>query len=184
MVPAPIRYTFTWEDYVSLDKAVRQDNFWKRNQLVLVPLFLMTCVLVGLVAVPLAKGRPVYPILAEAFSSVYFWIALPAFLLVILGANRIERGLWYKRQRIDGVEITAAFDDADCLTLESRDGTSKVRWNAIRKVTTDETAHILLQENRMVGIALPKRAFTSDADFAAARAYIESKIASTRNTTT
>jgi hypothetical protein len=181
MVPAPIRYTFVWEDYVSLDKAVRQENVWKRYQLIIVPAFLMACVTIGLMLPAFVAGRPLWPVMSNALTSFYFWLAIPAFVLLVLGANHMERKLWYRRQRISGVEVEAVFDASDGIRLESKDGVSLLKWAGMRKIVSDEHAHTLLQENRMVGVCLPRRAFASNAEFTAAKAFIEQKIADARS---
>jgi hypothetical protein len=181
MAPAPVRYTFAWDDYVGLDLALRRESFMKRNQLVIVPLFLTLCVIGFAFGISAVSGQPAGRFFTEIASNIYIWLLPIALVPVILIANRIERRIWYKRQRVDGLEIEARFDDPKGLRLESVNGGGVNAWSAIRKVVTVGATHVVLLENRMVGVCLPRRAFASDADFDAAKAHIERKISEARS---
>jgi hypothetical protein len=175
MAPASVRYTYSWDDYVALDRALRKDNVWKRHQLIIVPVFLTLCMAGLVIGMNTWNGRSITATIPALLSTPYFWLAPFAFVPLILGANRIERGIWYKRQKIDGVEVTVRFDDPGGLSLSTRDGAGVIAWRAIRKVTGEATMHVVLQDNRMVGVCLPRRAFASDAEFDGAKAFIEQK---------
>jgi hypothetical protein len=181
MAPASVRYAYGWDDYVSLDAALRRESFLKRHQLIIVPLFLTLCVLGFAFGLSAWKGQPAGRLFSDIASNAYLWLVPPAFAVLVIVANRIERRIWYKRQLVDGMEIEVAFDDPRGLLLESKQGSGVNAWGSIRKVVTVRGTHVVLIENRMVGICIPRRAFASDAEFDAARSHIERKAAEARS---
>jgi hypothetical protein len=176
MAPAPVRYTYCWDDYVALDKALRRESFLKRYQLLIVPVFLTLCIVGVMAGLQAYQGRDVGRSLSVLLTFGWFWLIPFAIVPVILIANRIERGIWYKRQRIDGKDVDVVFDDPKGLSLATKDGAGVIAWSAIRKIATDGGMHVVFQDNRLVGVCLPRRAFASDAAFDEARAFIEARI--------
>jgi hypothetical protein len=183
MAPAPIRFTYSWDDYVGLDRALRRESFLKRHQLVIVPLFLTVCVVGFAFGLSAWNGQPARRFFTEIASNIYIWLLPVVFVPLILVANWIEKRLWYRRQRVDGTEITIHFDDPRGLGQESKVAGGVSAWSALRKVVTISGMHVVLFENRMIGICLPRRAFASDAHFDATKAHIEQKIAEARSAT-
>jgi hypothetical protein len=181
MAPAPIRYTYAWGDYVALSRVVRRESFWRRNQTVVVPALLTLGMLAGILAVTAWKGNDVGRALRFVLTTWHFWLLPPTLIVLILFFNRLELGMWYRKQKIDGVDVAVSFDDPKGLRTETKDGSSVIAWRAIRKVETEGDMHVVLQQNRIVGVCLPRRAFASDADFAAAKTYIEDSLAQDRS---
>jgi hypothetical protein len=181
MAPAPVRFTYTWDDYVALNRVLRRESFWKRNQLVLVPVLLTGTLLAGVVAITAWNGHDVGRALRIAFTTWPFWLLPPFLIVLILIFNRLELGMWYRRQKVDGLEVRSDFDDPQGLRFHTMDGSGVIAWSAIRKVGTDSGVHVVLQRNRMTGVCLPRRAFSSDVDFDAAKAHIERKVEDKRS---
>jgi hypothetical protein len=182
MAPASIRYTYCWDDYVALSRIVRRESAWKRYQIIIVPAAMTLALLAGLAAVSAWNGNDVGRAVRFVLSTWQFWLLPPSLMILIPIINRIELAVWYKRQRIDEVEISVMFDDPLGLRSESKDGAGVIAWSAIRKVATKGDMHVVLQQNRIVGVCLPRRAFASDAHFAAARTHIEDQMARRRST--
>jgi hypothetical protein len=181
MAPAPIRYTYAWDDYVALSRVVRRESFWKRNQIVVVPVLLTLCMFAGVLAVTAWNGRDVGRAARIVLTTWHFWLLPPVLVVLIRFFNWLELVVWYRRQKVDGLEVRISFDDPQGLRTESKDGSGVIAWRAIRKVETEGGMHVVLQENRLVGVCLPRRAFASDADFDAAKSHIERKVAETRS---
>jgi hypothetical protein len=182
MAPAPIRYTYGWSDYVALDRALRQESFLKRYQLVVVPVFLTSCIAAVSSGMDAWKGQDFFGSLSALVSTGWFWLTPVAIAPLIHGANHIELRLWYRRQRADGMEVEVKFDEPGGLSLASRDGAGTISWDAIRKVSTTDNMHVVLQNNRVVGVCLPRRAFASDSDFDGVKSFIDAKIKERRGT--
>jgi hypothetical protein len=107
-----------------------------------------------------------------------FWVIVAALVPLIWFLNRLELGVYYRRQRIDGHEISVSFDDEKGIMSEGPSGTGVIAWAGVRRLASDADAHVVLYENRMIGLCLPRRAFASQQAFDDAARYISARIAS------
>jgi hypothetical protein len=170
--PEPVSFTYTYADYKVLNRLMRRDSLWKRTQYIRVPLF--AAVLVVSIAVFLGSN-PV-DALQEALATWQLWAFLAAIFPFIALMNEIELRLFYRRQRIDRTQVLVSFDDERGITTESTVGLGTLPWKVIRKIVSDADAHVILYENRAIGLCLPRRAFGSQQAFDDAAVYVNSHI--------
>jgi hypothetical protein len=176
--PAPISFTYGFADYLALNRLMRRDSLWKRTQLVRVPLAAALAV-AGLIALQSAiYDRSVTRALGQLVVIWEFWAIVAASLPLVLILNRLELWVYYRRQRLDGTTISVSFDDGKGISSESPVGSGVIPWSSMRKLVSDADAHVLLYENRMIGLCLPRRAFAGEQAFTDTAAYIRTHLSS------
>ncbi len=175
--PAPISFVYSFADYQALNRLMRRDSLWKRMQFVRV-LLAVAVAIAAIVAIHAAmNGRSATRALAQLPAMWEFWVIVAAFVPLVLFLNRLELGVYYRRQRIDGQTITVDFDDEKGLASEGPSGAGVIKWTGVRKLVSDVDAHVVLYENRMIGLCLPRRAFASQQAFDDAGRYIAERLA-------
>jgi hypothetical protein len=178
--PGRITFTYGFADYLALNRLMRRDSLWKRTQFIRVPLAVALAV-AAIIAIHAAmNGRSVGQALGQLPVMWEFWVLIAAILPLVLFLNRLELGVYYRRQRIDGQAISISFDDEKGITSEGPSGTGVIAWNGVRKLVSDADVHVILYENRMIGLCLPRRAFASQQAFDDLARYVEARIASGR----
>jgi hypothetical protein len=176
--PEPIVFTYSFADYQALNRLMRRDSLWKRTQFIRVPVAIAAAV-AGIVAIHAAMtGRSAPRALALLPVMWEFWALIAGLVPLIWFLNRLELGVYYRRQRIDGQMITVSFDDEKGILSEGPSGTGAIAWSGVRKLVSDAEAHVLLYENRMIGLCLPRRAFASQEAFDHVARYVAERLAS------
>jgi hypothetical protein len=175
--PGPISFTYSFADYQAQNRLMRRDNLWKRMQFVRVPLAAAVAI-AAIVAIHAAmNGRSAATALAHLPAMWEFWVIVAALIPLASFLNRLELGVYYRRQRIDGQTITVRFDDEKGIVSEGPTGAGVTGWTGVRKLVSDPDAHVVLFENRMIGLCLPRRAFASQQAFDDAARYVSARIA-------
>jgi YcxB-like protein len=175
--PGSITFAYSYPDYLALNRLMRRDNLWKRTQFIRVPLAAAVAVAGFVVAQAAYSDQNIAGALSQILVSWEFWAIIAASPVLVWVINWIELRLYYRRQRIDGAMISVSFDDRKGITSEGPTGTGIVPWSAVRKIVSDANAHVVLYENRAIGLCLPRRAFATQKAFDEAAAYIAAKIA-------
>jgi hypothetical protein len=175
--PEPITFKYGFADYQALNRLMRRDSLWKRTQFIRVPVAIAAAV-AAIVAIHAAmSSQSVARALGQLPAMWEFWVIVPAVLPLVWFLNRLELGVYYRRQRIDGQAITVSFDDEKGIMSEGPSGLGAIGWTGVRTLVSDADAHVVLYENRMIGLCLPRRAFASQKAFDDAALYISARIA-------
>ncbi len=174
--PGSITFAYSYPDYLALNRLMRRDNLWKRTQFIRVPLAAFLAVAGFVVAQSAYRGQSIAGAFNQVLVSWEFWAIIAASPVLVWIINRIELRLYYRRQRIDGAMISISFDDKKSITSEGPTGTGIVPWSAVRKIVSDANAHVVLYENRAIGLCLPRRAFETQQAFDEAAEFIAARI--------
>jgi YcxB-like protein len=174
--PGPITFTYSYTDYLALNRLMRRDSLWKRTQFIRVPLAAAIAVSCIVVAQAAFRDQSIAGAFSQVWVSWEFWAIVAASPVLVWIINRIELRLYYRRQRIDGAMISISFDDKNGITSEGPTGTGIVPWSAVRKIVSDANAHVVLYENRAIGLCLPRHAFESQKGFDDMAAYFSARI--------
>jgi YcxB-like protein len=174
--PKSITFTYSYSDYLALNRLMRRDSIWKRTQFIRVPMAAALAVVGFVVAQAAFAGRSSSGALYQVLLSWELWAIIAASPAVVWIVNQVELRLYYRRQRIDGSLISVTFDDVKGITSEGPTGTGIMPWSAVRKVVSDTHAFVVLYENRAIGLCLPRRAFETQQAFDDALAYVAERI--------
>jgi hypothetical protein len=176
--PGPITFTYGFDDYLALNRLMRRDSLWKRTQFVRAPLAVAVAVAATIAIDAAMGGRSVAGALGQLPAMWEFWVLVAASLPLVWFLNRLELGVYYRRQRMDGQVVSVSFDDQKGIMSEGPSGMGVISWTGVRKLVSDADAHVVLYENRMIGLCLPRRAFASQQAFDDAARYVSARIAS------
>jgi hypothetical protein len=179
VTPKPITFTYSYADYKVLNRLMRRDSPWKRWRYFAVPFLAALLLAIVMMILSLIGGRSISNVLGYLVGRWEFWAFIAASSPVVWIIDQVELKLYYKRQRADGMVISVGFDAAKGITSESSSGLGVIPWSAVRKVVSDADAHVVLYENRAIGMCLPRRAFETQKDFDDIRSYISAQIAIT-----
>lgn len=179
--PAPITFTYGYADYQAQNRLMRRDSLWKRTQFFRVPLAAALGMAAYVVLDAWYRGVSPSGALSGLVGAWQYWAAIAGMIPFIWLLNWIELKVYYHRQRMDGARITITFDKKQGIMSEGPSGTGFLPWSGIRKLVSDAQAHVVLCENRMIGLCLPRRAFASQKDFEAAAVYISSCLTQNRD---
>jgi hypothetical protein len=175
--PEPIRFTYTYSDYQALNRLMRMDSLWKRTQFIRVPLAAALGVAGIVMLEAVFRGRDLLRTFSVLVATWQYWAFIVLSIPLAWLLNRLELWVYYRRQRLDGTLITVIFDDERGVLSESPTGAGSIPWSGVRKLVSDADAHVLLYENRMIGLCLPRRAFASQQAFVEVADYIAARLA-------
>ncbi len=175
--PGPITFTYGYADYQALNRLMRRDSIWKRTQFIRVPLGVALGVTAVVIFLALNDGVSVPKTLANMLTQWLLWALIAVSVPFVWILNQIELKIYYRRQRFDGALICVSVDDEAGITSQGHTGTATQPWSAIRKIVSDAEAHVILYDNRIIGMCLPRRAFGTQKAFDDFAAYAAAHIA-------
>ena len=167
-------YTLTPGDYAAMTVALTRRSWTRR----LLTLAIWVAIFWFALACLTALWNPALLARVLLASGGMYWIggALLFAALLILFGHWIAWGisfLYYRQLSSAGATITIALTD-EAVEATSNVADTRLPWTTVKRVIGD-ARHTFLAISKREALILPRRAFASDADFAAARQYAEAR---------